>query len=109
MGHAPNQQLIVGHRLGQAHLEATIVVMASFWHSCCWWAPPTPARFARFPLPLRCEDSAAQEGALTASCFGPVAYCFLSRQIQQLGFYFRLGENPRAPAAGPPAPERSEA
>ncbi len=46
--YAPNRQVIVGHRLVQAHLEATIVVTAGFWHSCCWWAPPTPARFARF-------------------------------------------------------------
>ena len=43
-----HRQVIVGHRLVQAHLEATIVVTAGFWHSCCWWAPPTPARFARF-------------------------------------------------------------
>ncbi len=40
---------------------------SSWRHSCCWWAPPTPARFARFPLPLRCEDSASQEGVLLLS------------------------------------------
>ncbi len=41
-GRAPNQQLIGGHRLVQGHLEATIVVKSRLWHSCCWWAPPTP-------------------------------------------------------------------
>ncbi len=50
------EQLIVGHRLVQGPLEATIVDKASFWHSCCWWAPPTPNpshSAAKTPLPGR--------------------------------------------------------
>jgi hypothetical protein len=72
VGHAPNQQLIVGHRLVHGHLRATIVVKSSFRHACCWWAAPTPNPSHYAPkTPLR------RRGTGGADCRLPTADCRL--------------------------------
>ncbi len=101
---AQNQQLIVGHRLVQGHLQATIVVKASFWHSCCWWAPPTPNPSHSAPkTPLRRRGP-------TADCQLPIISARGSKECpRQQG---RRGDEPAchwSAQSSPQWPARTEA